>query len=175
MLYIESEVLSAMTTNTDQVIADICLQQPVLLVFLRHFGCQFCREALDELSQLRPTFAEKGTELVFVHMAENKVAEAYFKKFNLQDVQHISDPNCRFYEAFGLMKGNLSQIFGLQSWIRGFKAQVKYGAEIGQQLGDNFQMPGVFTLFDGEVKESYIHRNASDRPNYLKMANCCTV
>jgi peroxiredoxin len=175
MLLVDNELLSLMTTNTGQTLANISKERPVLVVFLRHFGCQFCREAMDELSKLRPKFKLQNIELVFVHMAENDMAEEYFKKFNLSGVQHISDVSCRYYAAFGLVKGSLTQLFGLQSWIRGFTALPKYGSDTGRQLGDSFQMPGAFMIFEGELRDSYIHKHASDRPDYLKLADCCEV
>ena len=175
MLIVDNELLSLMTTNTGQTLSKISMQKPVLLVFLRHFGCQFCREAMDELSKLRPKFTQQNIELVFVHMAENDTADGYFKKFKLTGVQHISDPLCRYYAAFGLVKGSLTQLFGLQSWIRGFTTLPKYGSETGNQLGDSFQMPGAFMIFEAELRDSYIHKRASDRPDYLKLADCCEV
>ena len=128
---------------------------------------------MDDLSKLRPQFEVQQVELIFIHMAEPKVADDYFRKFNLAGAKHISDPTCHFYAAFGLIKGTFTQLFGLQSWFRGFTVQAKFGAEVGKNLGDNFQMPGVFTIFEGEIKDSFIHRNASDRPNYAKLLDCC--
>jgi peroxiredoxin len=175
MIIIDQDILMMMRTQNNTDVLSISNQKPVMLVFLRHFGCQFCREAMDELSKLRPNLITQNTELVFVHMAENGVAEEYFRKFNLTGVHHISDPNCRYYTAFGLVKGSFTQLFGLQSWVRGFSTQVKYGTEVGKHLGDSFQMPGAFMLFEGEIKDSYVHKVASDRPDYNKMVNSCSV
>jgi peroxiredoxin len=175
MLIIDQDILSMMRTQDNSDVLSISNQKPTMLVFLRHFGCQFCREAMDDLSKLRPKLAEQNTELVFVHMAENDIAEEYFRKFNLSGTRHVSDPNCRYYTAFGLVKGSFTQLFGLQSWIRGFSVQAKYGTEVGKHLGDSFQMPGAYMIFEGEIRDSYIHRNASDRPDYNKMVNSCSV
>jgi peroxiredoxin len=175
MQIVDRELLTRMTTNTGQSVLDISIKQPVLVVFLRHFGCQYCRQALADLSKLHPQLEAQNTELVFVHMAENEIADTYFKKFKLEGIQHISDPTYRYYTAFGLMKGTVNQLFGFQSWVRGFAAMAQYGSETGRELGDNTQMPGVFTLFEGEIRDSYIHRIASDRPDYMKLTHCCTI
>jgi peroxiredoxin len=175
MLVIDQDILSMMKTQNGSNVLSLSNQKPAMLVFLRHFGCQFCREALDDLSKLRPELEAQNTELVFVHMAENEVAETYFRKFNLAGVPHVSDPNCRFYTAFGLVKGSFTQLFGLQSWIRGFSVQGKYGTEVGKHLGDSFQMPGAFMIFEGEIRDSYIHKKASDRPDYNRMVNSCSI
>jgi peroxiredoxin len=175
MTIIDQAVLSLMKTQNNTSVLDISKEKPIMLIFLRHFGCQFCREAMDDVSKLRPHLVASNMGLALVHMAENSVAEDYFRKFDLVDVQHISDSNCRFYTLFGLVKGRFTQLFGFQSWIRGFTVQAKYGADIGKHLGDNFQMPGVFIIFDGEVIDSYIHKNTSDRPDYVDMINSVSL
>ena len=173
MLLVDRELFNLMTTNNGRTLTQISTEKPTLLVFLRHFGCQFCREAMSELAKMRPKFAMQNIELDFVHMAENEIAEDYFKKFKLEGVQHISDQTCRYYAAFGLVKGSVTQLFGLQSWFRGFSAMAKYGNDTGSQLGNSFQMPGAFMIFESEIRDSYVHKTASDRPDYLKLADCC--
>ena len=166
---------SDIKTNTGSNVQDLSCSKTVLLIFLRHFGCQFCRQALDELSKMRSKFLKSGTEIVFVHMASNDLADEYFKKFNLDGVQHVSDPDCILYADFGLVKGSTTQLFGLQSWVRGFTLISKFGAEQGNHLGDNFQMPGVFVISEGQIKSSFIHKYAAERPDYMQLIECCTV
>ncbi|MEL6141236.1 MAG: SelL-related redox protein, partial [Bacteroidota bacterium] len=144
--------------------------------FLRHFGCTFCREALADLAKIQDQIKDMGIELVFIHMADYKTADDYFNRFAIRSPQHVSDPSCQYYKSFGLTKGSPRQLFGLQSWIRGFDAGVIKGLGIGTQLGDGFQMPGVFAIINGEVKASFIHKLASDRPVYLDLIkDCCSV
>lgn len=171
----QGEVLNQMITNTGESLLNIAGQAPVLLIFLRQFGCVFCREALADISKRRKEIESTGTRIVFVHMTENEIAERYFTRFNLSNVIHISDPACNFYRAFGLMKGNFNQLFGLQSWIRGFSAVVVAGHGAGPQLGDGFQMPGVFVIQNGAIRESFIHNLSSDRPDYEELLKCCVL
>ena len=165
-----------MLTNTGESVGALSRKQPVMLVFLRHFGCTFCREALADIAGRRADIEAGGTQLIFVHMSPPDVAERYFQRYDLPGVRHVSDPDCRFYREYGLVKGNFRQLFGLQSWIRGFNAGVVQGHGVGtQQLGDGFQMPGIFVVQAGEVRESYIHKLASDRPDYEGLARCCAL
>jgi peroxiredoxin len=175
MTIIDPAVLSVMKTQSNESVLDISKERPIMLVFLRHFGCQFCREAMDDVSKLQPHLAALDIKLVLVHMAEDSIAESYFRQFNLVGVPHISDPKCRFYTLFGLVNGNFTQIFGIQAWIRGFSVKAKYGREIGKHLGSNFQLPGVFIISNGEVKDSYIHKNVSDRPDYDSLINSISL
>lgn len=170
---VEANVMESMVTNTGENLMKMSFRDPILLVFLRHFGCTFCREALSDISKRRKDIEKMGIKIVFVHMTNSEVAERYFNRYNLEGAVYVSDPECIYYKEFGLLKGSFTQLFGLQSWIRGFKAGVLDGQGVGMQLGDGFQMPGVFVISDGEVKESFIHKLASDRPDYLKLVECC--
>ena len=145
-----------MRTNEGHTIGELSTRQPIMLIFLRHFGCTFCREALSELSHKRSALEAKGAKLVFVHMADAETANRYFTRYNLEGAEHVSDPDCQYYTAFGLVKGNFRQLFGLSSWIRGFQAGVVEGHGIGKQMGDEFQMPGVFVVQGNRIREHYI-------------------
>jgi peroxiredoxin len=162
--------IAAMTTNTGHAVSDISNQHPVMLVFLRHFGCVFCREALAELSAMRSVIESNGTELIFVHMAENKVADDYFIQYKLPNVKHVSDPECLFYKSFGLTKGTINQLFGLQTWRRGFQNVMSRGSEMGKHLGDSFQMPGIFMIKKSQIVDAFIHKNVAERPDYCELA-----
>lgn len=171
------ELLENMVTQDGVPLSVLTAETPVMLVFLRHFGCTFCREALTDLSEKREVIEGCGVKFVFVHMSNNEVAEAYFKKYKLEGVRHISDPDYRFYKAFGLGKGTFTQLYGLRTWIRGFDAGVirGHGLELGAHLGDSFQMPGIFIIQDGTIKESYVHKLASNRPDYEDLIKCCVL
>ncbi|MCB0557080.1 MAG: redoxin domain-containing protein [Phaeodactylibacter sp.] len=171
----DTELFNEMMANTGQSLRELSENQPVLLVFLRHFGCTFCREALSDISEKREEIERMGTKVVFVHMTENSIADRYFSRYGLEGAVHISDPECRYYKLFGLIKGNMTQLFGLQTWIRGFSAGVMGGHGLGPQLGDGFQMPGLFVIQDGVLKNSFIHKLASDRPDYVDLVRCCSV
>ncbi len=160
--------LEKMRVHTGDSVLDLSTKKPLLLVFLRHFGCIFCREALQDLSKLKNEIVEKGGDLVFVHMADRETAEKYFQKYNLDDPKWVQDATCEFYQEFGLLKGKFNQLFGFKTWVRGFDAAIIKGNGVSwKQLGDGFQMPGVFLIEDGEIKYSFIHNSAADRPDYL--------
>jgi len=172
---VEKGIIEKMVTNTGATVFSLSSEQPVMLIFLRHFGCVFCREALADISKIKASIEATGVKIVFVHMSTEEIANRYFDRYNLDGAVHVSDPACQYYTNFGLVKGNFTQLFGLKSWIRGFQAGVLDGHGAGAQLGDGFQMPGVFIIQDGEVMGSFIHKLASDRPDYLKLSACCSM
>jgi peroxiredoxin len=167
--------LDVMVTDRGNPLGKLTENQPVLLVFLRHFGCTFCREAIDELGKNKHEIEAKGARVVFVHMAEDEVAQAFFKEYNFEDAEHISDILCTFYKEFGLVKGTTNQLFGLKNWARTIDTGIIKGYSWGREIGDGFQMPGVFVLHNRTIQESYIHKYVSERPDYVKMAECCRI
>lgn len=172
---VESDIMDRMVANTGETLQEMSCNQPIMLVFLRHFGCTFCREALTDISRRRTEIEETGTRIVFVHMSEQEIAERYFQRYDLESATHISDPTCQYYAAFGLVKNSVTQLFGLQFFIRGFQAAIVDGHIPGPQLGDGFQMPGVFIIQEGKIQESFIHKLAYDRPDYLELIKCCSI
>lgn len=169
-------ILKSMVTVKGENVHSIARGQPVLIVFLRHFGCVFCQEAMRDIAEQRTKIESKGVRIICVHMSEPKVAEGFFQDFNLQGIDHVSDPDCAFYGQFGLLKGDFNQLFGLKVWLRTAELAVKDLRRLKmRQIGDGFQMPGVFYIEDGVVKDKYIHLKASDRPNYEGIISCCQV
>jgi hypothetical protein len=165
--------ISNIITNQGRSLIEASSETPVLLVFLRHFGCVFCREAMLDIGKKKEEWVKRNINVILVHMSSFELAETYFEKFNVAGIENISDPSCGLYASFGLGKGSVSQLFGLKNFIRGFQTTVK-GVPIGlRQIGDGFQMPGVFLIRDGKVIESYIHSSAADRPDYESLMGCC--
>ncbi len=171
-----AEVLVSMVTSQGISIEAMSNESPLLLVFLRHLGCVFCREAMKDISRLRRIIERKGVRICLVHMSPVDEAERYFTEFGLDGIDHISDPGTIYYKAFGLVRGNFNQIFGLQVWLRTAEIAFEDRQLLStKKLGDGFQMPGVFLLEAGEIKGSFIHRKASDRPDYELLINQCDI
>lgn len=145
---------------------------PTLIVFLRHFGCTFCREALNDIKEVRNNIEIKGTRIVVVHMMDEDSADKQLANFGLADIPHISDPESLLYKKFRLHKGSLSQLFGFKVMVRGIIAGLVKGNGIGKEMGDIYQMPGVFLLRRGEIVNKYVHQTAADRPDYEDLAAC---
>lgn len=167
--------LSIIKTNMGESLSSLSRIQPILLVFLRRFGCIFCREALKDIKNNQEFFDIASTKVVMVHMSEESEAEQYFDDYGLSGISHISDPNCKLYAKFGLIKGSFSQLYGLKTWIRGFEVIASSSIKPTlNQVGDGFQMPGIFLISNDRIKEQYIHKSVSDRPNYRDLVQCCT-
>ncbi len=144
--------------------------QPVLLVFLRHFGCTFCREALADLRVQRSRLEAAGVRIALVHMSPDAEAAEFFARYSLDDVARLSDPGRGLYRRFELRRGDWGQLFGLAVWLRGARAIVADGHGLGALAGDGFQMPGAFLVLDGKIVREFRHESAASRPDYCKLA-----
>lgn len=169
-MQLDSEILEATYTNQGTDLYSLTNQKPVFLVFLRHFGCTFCREAMSDIAKIKSKILEFGLQPVIVHMSDEEVAEAFFEKYQLKGTEHISDPDQSLYEYFGLSKGSFGQLYGLKTWLRGIQAGLidgHGGPKLKKGWGDYTQMPGLFILKDGAIKAKFSHKTASDRPDYI--------
>lgn len=153
-----------------QTIADLSGEQAMLIVFLRHSGCTFCREALADIARQRHSIESAGTRIALVHMTTDDLARAFASDYGLEDLARIADPDQRLYRAFGLKRGTLGQLFGPFVAWRGVQAAILERHGIGALQGDGMQMPGLFLVRDGRVVSAVRHRTAADRPNYAAVA-----
>jgi len=148
---------------------------PVLLVFLRHLGCTFCREAAKDVSEQRETIEREGVTPAFVGMADETELGEFLESYSLEDLPRFADPERQLFGAFGLGRGGARQLFGPEVWQRGVSAAAPAwlgggGHGLGALKGDGLQMPGVFLLNEGKVVGGYRHETAADRPDYTSLA-----
>lgn len=155
-----------LSTNDGRRLDDLASERPQLVVFLRHAGCTFCREAAHDLSLQRSEIEAAGCGIILVHVGTADDPQ-FFAKYGLDDLPRISDPECRLYRQFGLDLGTFSQLFGAKVWLRGFIAGIFGGHGIGFPRANSFQMPGIYLYHCGQILDGYQHERASDRPIYV--------
>jgi peroxiredoxin len=166
---IDASLLSAYASQTGQSLASLLAERSVFLVFLRHFGCTFCREAVAEIAEKRGAIEAKGAPLAFVHLGTEDKAQWFFKPYGLLDVPRFSDPAGNLYQAFGLAHAELRQYLNSESIVRMLGAWTR-GHFAFYPAGDVKRMPGAFLLQKGEIRKSFRHKLVSDRPDYLALA-----
>ena len=77
----------------------------------------------------------------------------------------VADPDCTLYEAFGVGRGGLGELFGPAVMACGFRA-IRSGHGVGKVQGDPWRMPGFFLVRDGEI--AWEHRPPRRRPPRLR-------
>ncbi len=166
-----SAALEGFRTESGGTLLELLDQSPILLIFLRHFGCSFCRQTLDQVSKLREQIRTKGVNPVFVHLGSPERAKPYFDYYQLSDAERVSNPDGSLYarSVFHLARSNPYSHFLIlevwRAWLTG--ALRKYG--IGKIQEDAHQMPGVFFLRDREIVNAFRYRTIADEPDYLKL------
>jgi len=164
--YSVATLLESITTDSGRRLVDLSQESPLLMVFLRHAGCTFCREALADIAQARQRIEAKGAKIVLVHMGDRAAMQELVAKHSLQDLERICDVDQILYQTFGLERGSLRQLAGAKVWWRGFMAGVVAGHGRGPASADVRQMPGVFYLDKGTIAGHFRHHSAADRPHY---------
>src|SRR5271169_560914 len=99
---------------------ELAQASPVLLVFLRHFGCSFCRQAISDVAELRGKLDERGVRPVFVHLGTPERAKPFFDYYGIGDVERVSDPEAKVYQhpVFQLARMHpFLTLFQLPVWI----------------------------------------------------------
>lgn len=157
-------------TSTGESVLELAQRRPILLFFMRHDGCPFCRESLARIAKLRRQIEAGGTSLALVHMSSRAHARRLLSRFGLEDVPAISDPRRSLYRAFGLRRGSLRQVAGPALWPSGIPLVLRRGQSLSRKGGDLFQLSGLFLVFQGQVVRSFFHRNAGDMPDFLSFA-----
>jgi peroxiredoxin len=165
------ELALKVKTSTGESLRELAERQPMMLYFMRHTGCPFCRESLARLRKLRRQIEESGTRLVLVHMSSESHARKFLSRFGLADVPAISDPRRALYRAFALRRGTLWQVAGPQLWARGFPLLLRHGQRLSRKGGNPFQLSGLFLVFHGHVIRAFLHQSAGDMPDFLAFAS----
>lgn len=147
----------------------ISRSQKTLVVFLRHSGCTFCRQALDELRKQSSKLASESIIPVIVHMGTMEEGKKMLASHQMIDTLQVSDPSCRLYRAYELDRGSLSQLFGMEVWWAGFKAALVQRHGLGKLAGDGFQLGGAFLIRDDKIIESHRSTSAADATPFCKL------
>ena len=164
-------VLQEYRTESGRSLLALLDESPLLLIFLRHFGCSFCRQTLDDVSRIRAEIEKRGIRPVFVHLGSPERAKPYFDYYHLSDVERVSDPEASLYRCsvFQLQRKNVFSNLLVpavwKAWLLG--AVRKYG--IGMIKEDGDQMPGIFYLRKRVIVRAFRYKTIADEPDYLKL------
>lgn len=135
-----------------------------LLVFLRHFGCVFCREIVSDLRRLSESEPRLSNILFFFNDTVEE-GNKFFAEF-WPEARAVADGERRFYDAFGLSRGSvISVMLDPRIWARGIEALGKRNG-IGIPRGDTLTLPGFFLVRENVIVASYRSRYSADHPDF---------
>jgi len=170
--YSVPEAAAVYRLSSGQTLAKASDEKPLVLVFLRHFGCTFTRQILRGLQELESQAKRNKATLVLVHMLQSGEEIDYLG--HNSDIPRIADPRCELYRAFGLGKGGFIELFGPQVWWRGAISVFK-GCGVGHLAGDGLQMPGAFVFHKGKIISSQPAHSAADLPDLAALFKRTTL
>ncbi|MEO8096655.1 MAG: SelL-related redox protein [Acidobacteriota bacterium] len=164
-----ANLLEGAVTEDGSRFVDLVERSPVLLVFLRHAGCTFCREALADIAQSRTAIEADGNQIVLVYLGDRAEMDRVIRKYSVESLPRICDPGQHLYRAFGLKRGTLGQLVGPKVWLRAITAGWFGGHGVSRPAADSAQMPGVFWIDKGMIAGRFRHQSAADRPCYTEI------
>ena len=166
-----ADTLASIHTEAGSSLLRLVEASPVLLIFLRHFGCSFCRQAISDVAELRGELSARGVRPVFVHLGTPERAKPFFDYYGIGDVERVSDPDGTVYRHPIFALARVNPVWHLVNpavwlgWAKG--ALFKHG--IGTMKEDAHQMPGLFFLKGTKIVRRFRYRTIADEPNYLKL------
>lgn len=144
-------------------LGELWAERPVVLAFVRHFGCILCREQVNQLKKYVPEMRARGAELVVVGSGAEPFAKAFREDLAL-DVPILVDPKLASYRAAGLRR-DLGATLSLEAAKNAWRA-FKSGYRQRSVQGDPWQQGGVFVIAPGDrVLFSYVSKVTGDHPD----------
>ena len=163
-------VLATIHTESGASLLALTEASPVLLVFLRHFGCPFGRKTIGDVAELRPKLEGMGVRPVFVHLGAPELAKHYFDFYGISDVERVSDPEAQVYRSpvFGLgQRDPFLDLLNPKVWLGWFRKGTLIKQGMGKFEGDGTQMPGIFFVKGSKVVRQFRYKSIADEPDYL--------
>ncbi len=146
--------------------------EPVLLIFLRHYGCSCAHERAKLLVKEYDQYNEAGANVVAIGQGEPARSLAFSQHHNLP-CPLLSDPDRRAYKAFNILEGKPSQVaYGLSDEF--LKCDYKVAAELQHArrgsayapVDHPFQLPAEFVINqNGKVSLAYRSQYCEDYAN----------
>ena len=141
---------------------DLWREGPAVIVWLRQFGCPFCRAYSVELNRTRDRFADAGARLVLIGQG-TPVDAARFRRHLGVDLQILTDADRATYLWAGTKLATLDELIGPLVVARALARMARQRVFIGHNTADEAQLGGSIVVTpDGHVPFAHISRDASD-------------
>lgn len=143
-------------------LGDSWSERPAAVVFLRHFGCTFCREHAADVQQRYDEIEAAGGTAVAVGLGTPAHA-AQFRELSGIEFGLLVAEDTSLHERAGLTRGNWLRVIGPQIIPRAIAAMRK-GHRAKRTRADMSQLGGTFVIAPGgEI--AYAHKASSSADN----------
>jgi peroxiredoxin len=152
------------TAGSPTRLGTLWLEQPTVLLFVRHFGCLFCREQLAEAERHAEQLSQLGAKLVVIGNGSVEEARSFVDELGTE-AQVLTDPARESYCAIGMQRSVVSSVnprtvaHAFRAWRKGHRQRAV--------AGDPFQQGGVVVIApDGDEVFRFVSAHAGEHPDF---------
>jgi peroxiredoxin len=129
----------------------LCLDRPIVLVFLRRLGCQLCRLRAAEIEAARPAIEQAGCYVVaitFEYLGEGSDSDNSWSRSQCWNGPLLTDPTKELYRTLFKRKGFFDNFYGVfDVSTKRIKEAAKRGLADGSNYsGDGFMLGGLIVV-----------------------------
>lgn len=138
-------------------------ESPLVVLFMRHFGCAFCREHLIRMGGAAGELEREGANVVVIFQYTAEASQDFCDARRVP-FECLGDPERKAYATVSLGRGGFRDLLGWRV-ARRFPAAVRATGSISgpPQGGDMAQLPGTFVVDPGgRVRFAHYNRNSAD-------------
>jgi peroxiredoxin len=142
-------------------LADYWQGERTALVFMRHVGCIFCREQVQDLRDNAAAIREAGISVVVITPDRPSRARKFVEEYRVP-FPVLTDPERNAYRAYGLVDGSFGQLFNRRILAGGVRATLNGTFPRGTTSAPR-QLPGT-AIVDSTGRLLHLHhaRDAAD-------------
>lgn len=144
---------------------DLWKNQIAIFVFLRHFGCLFCRQHAKEIWSNREKYEKGGAKIHFIGNGANYMIKYFKEDLGIQNAPIYTDPSLTSFRASGFKRGFLAAV-GPRAVVNAVKALADghtQGGMYKKEQGDLWQLGGILVVKpEGKVGYHFISTAAGD-------------
>ncbi len=135
------------TKGESVALSSLWAVKPLILVFLRHYGCAFCKEQVFRLRTDHERIVAAGADVVCVAMGPHTAGRAFQIVMQLPfDILATGD-SIEPFRAYGLGRASIWQLLSPVLWARILRNAFRgFVNKLNEAQGDLAQMSGAFVV-----------------------------
>lgn len=157
------------TSSHGRNLWDLSQESPLLVLFIRHSGCTFCREALARLKADEPELTGQGIKLAVVHMGDEATERKLARTYDLESAHWVPDPERRLYAACDLRLGTLNGLIGVKPLTRALFGGAFFKHGVGVMKENGLQLGGAVLLHEGRIVKADRYTTSADTTDFAGM------
>jgi len=145
------------TDGREVLLGSLWATSPTVLVFLRHYGCIFCREHVAQLREHEQEFRQRGANLAAIGLGDLNYARIFREDTGIT-FPLLVDAGRIAYRAVELRKTTFFGLFTRENF--GARSRARAAGHHQHKLGkDPFQLGASFVFAQGN-KDLFVHLSA---------------